>query len=275
MHTRLNTPQTWRRDFAESHPAFEPIRRVANDIRSEHWPTLEELNTLLNEHCTFALPPGIRLRAVSQSARLKARDYDLEINEHGRLPTRTENWHDLLNLLCWCRFPETRRWINQAQVKEACEAPGRDRTAKMHLLTQLDECGVAVVSDKPALLQALRDFEWTELFWRRRDALEDHLKVLIFGHGLYEQLLEPHLGTTGRALLIQAPPAQLENLDATAVDQLIVDHLSGPLSPTRPRDLSPFPILGLPGWYPQNCHEGFFQQHPEYFRPGRRRRSAS
>jgi hypothetical protein len=36
----------------------------------------------------------------------------------------------------------------------------------------------------------------------------------------------------------------------------------------KPQDLSPFPILGMPGWEPDNGREAYYD-NSDYFRPGR------
>ena len=38
---------------------------------------------------------------------------------------------------------------------------------------------------------------------------------------------------------------------------------------TQPRDLQPFPILGMPGWDAENAHQAYYD-NTYYFRPGRR-----
>ena len=35
-----------------------------------------------------------------------------------------------------------------------------------------------------------------------------------------------------------------------------------------PRELQPLPVLGVPGWWPDNEAEGFYDNR-DYFRPGR------
>ena len=50
-----------------------------------------------------------------------------------------------------------------------------------------DEGGVIVATDDSALTQLIVDFEWKELFWRRRAELESRARFFAFGHALYEK----------------------------------------------------------------------------------------
>jgi hypothetical protein len=58
-----------------------------------------------------------------------------------------------------------------------------------------------------------------------------------------------------------AQTAAVDLLAAEAVAQI-----------AAPRALAPLPVLGVPGWWPDNVHEAFYD-NVAYFRPGRRNHS--
>jgi hypothetical protein len=95
---------------------------------------------------------------------------------------------------------------------------------------------------------------------------------MVFGHALYEKALQPFEGITGRGVLFEAdgdflewPLAQqLDALDVRLAER-VADHTSFQTT----RELAPLPLLGIPGWWPANIQESFYD-NTAYFRPGRR-----
>ena len=95
----------------------------------------------------------------------------------------------------------------------------------------------------------------------------------LLGHGLYEKALQPYVGMTGQGLLIKVEQAffswplarQLAHLDS-----LLADYLAAPEHCRSTRDLSPLPLLGVPGWTADNDNPTYYD-NTDYFRPGRRR----
>ncbi len=64
-------------------------------------------------------------------------------------------------------------------------------------------------------------------------------------------------------LLDQGKPEQIAWIDAKLAG---IFQSGEPYS--KPRDLSPFPVLGLPGWDKNNENETYYN-NTDYFRPGR------
>ena len=246
---------------------YAPLRHLAKHFaKSSQWPGLQDYQALLD-----AWPEPIRTRA-GKPLRIVAQDgkpdsfeehYAPRIYKTGELQTRCENWHDFFQLLTWFMFPETKAVINSLHLPyaqqriETTHELGR-RTPIENMLSLFDEGGVVIVSSDASLLQLVREFRWKELFWQRRDELEQKLACITFGHAMYEKGLAPYLGMTANAILIEADKtffeqqltAQLEWLDK----QLAAIFRAGNVL-TKPKDLHPFPILGMPGWDEANCAE--------------------
>ena len=109
--------------------------------------------------------------------------------------------------------------------------------------------------------------DWQGLFVQQRQQWAQ-VRIDVFGHALFEKALSPYVGMTGHALLI-------ETTDRTAGDDLDVVAADAVLgSITQPRDLSPLPVLGVPGWWDANRNAAFYA-NTAYFRPGRSRESGS
>ena len=109
---------------------------------------------------------------------------------------------------------------------------------------------------------------WKELFWRRRSELSEHMRFLIYGHGLYAKALSPYIGLTGHGVVLQCDEVDL-NASMGLIDERIATLLEGRDVYSKPRDLSPIPLLGIPGWHAANGNEDFYED-TSYFRPGRR-----
>jgi hypothetical protein len=56
----------------------------------------------------------------------------------------------------------------------------------------------------------------------------------------------------------------------TDADRLLAAHIWDRARMSHGRELSPLPVLGVPGWWNANGQEGFYDD-TGYFRPGRER----
>lgn len=250
-----------------------------------HQPGFAELNALAQKlHC----PVRFAERPVKH-----ALEYQAWISRHREVPTRIDSWHDRLNAAMWILWPRTKLALNAAHLRAGFS--GHARTRYGDGLTLIDEVGIVVVaSHSMAVLN--RRHAWKSLFWARRDAWHATALPLVIGHGLAEQLLQPYLGLTAKALYIDGPrPKGPEaknrgssrgcevdpgvglgvgsgvNLEANrgweqALDRLVARQIEDSLRFSRPQELCPFPILGLPGWWPGNDSEAFYENR-SYFRP--------
>lgn len=266
--------QVWHTGFAAS-PLFDSVRAAGYRLHaSAAWPTLAEYQALLDAMTPSpASGGGARLRVVPQPEGAVGdwqMRYEARIYRSGELPTRTENWHDLFNLLAWAGFPQAKAAINARHydllAAQAAAGQAKTRNAAQDALTQFDETGVVVLSSDPLLLDLIRGFQWKELFWAKREAVRTHMRCLLFGHGLMEKALAPYIGMTGKGVLLVVPPETMalpcESL-AARIDAMLASALAGL---NHPRELAPVPVLGFPGWFAGNETEAFFDNR-DYFRP--------
>lgn len=183
------------------------------------------------------------------------RYYELRIAESGEVETRVENWHDLFNALVWITFPRSKAMINAqhaAILEEGGEAEARHRGPARDALTVFDEGGVIVATSDRSIRQLIVDFEWKELFWRRRDALEAGARFFAFGHALYEKGLDPYLGMVAKTVFVDFIA------DTAAADRLLAAHFSDRSRFPSPKAMAPMPVLGIPGWHPHTSSEAFY-----------------
>lgn len=215
---------------------------------------------------------GQRIRFVPPRADGLA--YECRIWESGEVETRPDNWHDFFNALVWLSFPQTKIVVSAAHVA-AMQAPGAARGTLRDTLTHFDECGIVVLSSRPELLDLLRQFRWQALFVEHRAEVVRAMRFVVFGHAMYEALLQPFRGLTAKAVLHQVsadwfalPMAE----QVAAVDRLLASELNGGRY-ARPRDFQPLPLLGIPGVTPDSENPAYYDD-TWHFRLGRRVRPA-
>ncbi len=228
----------------------------------------------------------------------------------GEVQTRENNLHDLFNALVWLIFPRSKAAINarhyqalteitstflppcRGKVRMGVDSAGLNastpslalplqgggdeksqRGRVRDMATLFDESGVIVASASPELSGLLRDFKWKELFCTRRHEVTTTMGFYIFGHGLHEKAMQPYLGMTGQGLVLQVDadffswpmPRRMRHLD-----ERVATYLSDPAHCRNTSELTPVPLLGIPGWSADNEREEYYDNQ-DYFRPGRRR----
>lgn len=263
----------WNPDFCATSPLLAALRPHAMALRGADWPALAALQSAC-DRADVRASSGWPLRLLHPEAQDSAGEtgYEARIHASGAMTVRPREWHDLFNLLMWLAYPKAKAALNArhvealgSPVERGARGPVRDA------LTVFDESGVVVVADDQELLDLVREFRWKRLFWQRRDAVCRSLRVLPFGHALCEKALAPYIGLTGHALLLHATAAELA-LPLTQlvswVDGAVSHRIADSARFQSTRELSPLPLLGVPGWHADNASESFYDD-TGYFRPGR------
>jgi len=146
----------------------------------------------------------------------------------------------------------------------------RGRTRDMGTL--FDESGIVIPYADPNLAKLLCDFKWKELFWSCRNELKTNMGFYLFGHGLYEKAINPYIGFTGQGLLLQVKE-EFFTWDLRHrikyLDEQVAIYLEEPAHCRDTRELTPVPLLGIPGWSAENERPEYYDNQ-KYFRPGRR-----
>jgi hypothetical protein len=265
----------WNTDWLNRNEMFAPLRPVAAGLPAIGWPNLDLLNALAEDRGRRVVnAQGMRVRFVAQAPKPKSFEAAFEPRAYlrGEVQVRAFDWHDLFNALVWMTFPTTKAVINARHYESMAAAGGGNRPPQRDALTLFDEDGVVVVSTDAELLELVRDFRWKELFWHRRDVIEARMRFRVFGHALFSKAMQPFVGLTGKAVLLQVPGAFLELAQAVQLaelDRLLAMHIWNRERFRRGRELSPLPVLGVPGWWSGNDGEEFYDD-TAYFQPGRR-----
>jgi hypothetical protein len=234
-------------------PWFAPVAHGGQAVaaalaRGEPWPQ--------------ALGGTAPVRFVPQAELPAGIAYEQFIFDTGRVPTR-ENLHDFFNGLCWCRFPHTKRRLNQLQAAQI-EADGvRDvRGPVRDALTLFDE-NAALLQAPPPLWDALLAREWQTLFVTLRP-LWAQARLVLFGHALLEKLVTPYKSITAHVYRTPVPAALCDDL--AAWDGWLASNLDARSLAAKP--FTPLPVLGVPGWAPDNDDPAYYAD-ARVFRPRR------
>ena len=244
-------------------PIFAPLAPALAKLPRDRWPTHEELTTLAAGVATARGTP-VRFVAPRGHTGRERRYYEHHIADTGEVETRTENWHDLFNALAWITYPRAKARINAqhaAILDEGGEAEARNRSPERDALTLFDEGGVIVASRSPDLLRLVVDFEWKELFWKRRAELGEKVRFLAFGHACFEQALAPYVGMVAKTVFVPVDELffmlPIES-QVSQADELVARHFSNRAKFHSPKAMAPMPVLGVPGWHFDVQDEAFY-----------------
>ncbi|WP_258224219.1 DUF3025 domain-containing protein [Stenotrophomonas sp. HMWF003] len=233
-------------------PLFAGFSGYADLMTAADWPTVPALDARL-------MLPGRQLVEQDDALLADGLHYEQRIAQ-GRIATRAENWHDLFNALVWARHPAIKDALNARQCLHiGCHGP-QQRNRAQAALTQFDETGVIVRVRDPAVVQAWDRHDWAALFvdgagrWRSGEIAV----AAVIGHALMEQALLPGRLLVGKCLVVCADE------DARAVAQAAQMIQSG-RALSDPLELRPLPLMGIPGWHPQQ--DAAFYRQADYFRP--------
>jgi Protein of unknown function (DUF3025) len=201
------------------------------------------------------------VKFVPQSVLPEGQAYEDFIFKTAQVPTR-DGLHDFFNGLCWQRFPQAKRRLNQLQAAEI-EAQGvrATRGPVRDALTLFDE-NVVLMHAPDDVWAALNARDWLKLFVDLRDQWQQ-VHLVLFGHALLEKLVTPYKSITGHVYRVTN---EVNAHDEAALDAWLVQDLQPGKLATKPYE--PLPVLGIPGWWLANAERAFYED-TQVFRPRR------
>lgn len=242
----------WHRHAAFDFLAPELVNKISH---FDAWPHIEAYAQIFQQ-----APLGF---IEQDSEQLKdCGGYERYIEKHNAIPTRPHNIHDFMNALSWHHFPISKMALHHKQseaYRQQQQSPHNRRSPLQNACTLFDECGVILVSEQSDFIECIRHHNWTELFINNRTALEEQSRIITLGHALLEKSLKPYIGMCGNLIHIAANP----QMSIKHIDELLAQIIQHELTNTG--QLHPFPILGYPGWHPQNTSISFYRNE-DYFR---------
>ncbi len=264
-------------DFSQFDP-FASLKPLLDGVPHGTWPQASHWNALSADRGLRTLS-GAALHFVHPSEpTLSAIDFERKIYATGAVETRAL-WHDAFHACTWLTFPRTKARLNALHVQDGLDSSPNRRSALRNLVTLFDEGGLIVASSDATLLDLIRHFQWRTLFVERRTHVLEQMDFVVFGHALYERLLNLHHGATGRGLLLQvssdyfaaSPTERLAMLEERLCAWFLM--ASTALSAPSTALLHPVPLKGIPGWARENADPAYYDDTTQ-FRAGRRKSRA-
>ena len=213
---------------------------------------------------------GEPIEFVEQCEPCGQRDYERHIFEHGQVLTRPGLWHDVFNACMWLTYPHIKAALNAVHLRQPETG---QRTRASDAATVFDESGAILIGPDPRLATWLAQHDWQAAFVTHRHLWATH-HLLVVGHAVLEKLAKPYPGMIAKVIYqpwpavspntqpesgLSCPPA---GLDAEVAKRWDNDEF------TRPADLFPVPVLGVPGADPDNNDPAYYD-NTEVFRPRR------
>lgn len=259
---RFVAPAHWSAQLLQQNPIFSDLTKRYPLASCHDWPSLATLNNWLT--------PSPYQLVANEVLDQDGRYYEQFIYATKQVPTRAHNWHDLFGAFIWGLFPQTKALLNQLHVAEITQFGVKQRSKLRNKLTLFDECGVVVCLEPSARQQAglLRAHQWQQSFVTQRSDWWQQVRPLIFGHAIYEMATAPFLGLTAKCLFINVPAGfcRWSLTDAYSfLDQKLQQQIANGALLLDNQQLTPLPLLGVPGWWDANRQTDFYQ-NTEYFR---------
>lgn len=254
--------ENWKSRISIEHPCWHGFRELLDALDDGHFPGPEQLSGLLPDglNCLGGQPVQF-----VPSMDIPGFPYEKNIYETGHVSTRPESWHDLFNALVWCRLPQLKVAMNAVHYQHLEEESGGRRGKQRDALTLLDESGVIVTGSHAGVLEALAARDWQRAFVDYREAWIGEAQILVCGHAILEKFLDPYKALTAHALYLHSS----EPMAIPEIDELLADALLSGEFLSEPKDLSPLPLMGIPGWWPSGAQDETFYADEGVFRPAR------
>ncbi|MGY5798662.1 DUF3025 domain-containing protein [Rheinheimera faecalis] len=273
LNSRFTAPKEWQPELFSEPGLFSALATVFPLAEQADFPSPELLTLWLHQHTRLQDWSFVSSTKLDDDGRY----YEDFIAQSQQIPMRLNNWHDLFGALIWCLFPKSKQLMNQLHMAQIQQFGNKERTKVRHKLTLLDECGVllCIRPSQRFVLDLLRDHQWLDAFYQHKEQWEE-LNPLIFGHANYEMATKPFIGLTGKLWCIELPeqtqiPEGIKGYNF--VDELLVKQLVQAELLLDNQQLSPLPLLGVPGWYKEQ--EEAFYADTSYFRPKRHKPDSS
>jgi hypothetical protein len=243
----------WDPHFIARSPWLWPLAAVAEPLRARpRWPSHSELDAIYarcaerrGARCLNFRPaqPRARHRAAEPRPIELERIYDGRIALTSVVTTRAENWHDLLNALCFATWPKSKLALHERQYRaliarlepDALRLPPT-RSPEQDALTIFDEGGVVIAAlrDTAAALALLEPSEFESAV--QRSLVARRTRVIPFGHALFEHMVEGLVCPGGSARIVALDA--IAGTDAClldAADDALAKALADPASFSAPR----------------------------------------
>ena len=205
---------SWSPRFFEKSALFSPLGELARAFANEDdWPSVSAIDRALSARAAVRFEEQApKSRRQKRSTLAPARLYDARIYLEGVVPTRAQNWHDLLNALVWNAFPKSKAALHARQYAAivARIAPGAKtlpptRTRELDGLALVDEGGLVLLAEPDVSETMTRALESGDAQPIHEAIRQKRAEALIFGHAVYEHLVRAAPAVRATTHLVALP----------------------------------------------------------------------
>ena len=194
--------------------------------------------------------------------------YDAIVFKEKKIPIRKDVLHDYFNALTWLAFPNSKKKLNKKNftlLEHNYLSGNKNRPRNIDLTTLLDESGIIILTNNSFLASLIRQKKWKTVFWDNRDTVKKSFRFFLFGHSLFEKIMNEYIGTTARALIIFNESLPFEKITVSNVDQILSDYIDQEFFFKNLEKTVAIPLFAIPGWSNHNEKKEFYQEN-EYLR---------
>jgi hypothetical protein len=239
----------WEPQFIQKSAWLWPLAPAAEPLGATRasWPSHAELDALYARRAVKQRQVAVLRFSPERGSAQRRRDeevppidaaqlYDGRIAVDRIVHTRAENWHDLLNALCFVTWPKSKLALHERQYRALCRRLTGDarrlpptRTREQDALTIFDEGGV-VIAARIAAADTLARAPTRAVEPVVRELAEAGEAVVVpFGHALFEHMVEglPCPRASARVVALTDIPGQAVPL-LHAIDDALARQLADP-----------------------------------------------
>lgn len=194
--------------------------------------------------------------------------YDALVFREKKIPIRKNVVHDYFNALTWLAFPSSKKKLNKKNyslLEHNYLNGNKNRPRNIDLTTLIDESGIIILTKDSYLASLIEEKKWKTVFWDNRNIVKKSFRFFLFGHSLFEKIMNEYIGTAARALIIFNESFQLEKITISNVDQILSDYIDQDSFFKNLEKTVTVPLFAIPGWGSFNDKEKFYQGN-EYLR---------
>ena len=245
----------WDPGFFRKSPLFWPLAPHAEAFAElADWPSVEACDSALGTQAgvAFREQPPRPSRRRRRAPLEPATPYDARIHLEGWVPTRPRNLHDFLNALVWAAFPRAKKQLyarqhqaTAARLEGGAGALPNRRSREQDGLTILDEGGILLLAEGTHAEAAQKALEARAVDDVRALILADRASAVLFGHALYESILEgpePVIWAMASVLPLPGPLPATPLERVAAADARLAEALAVPGSFAHPEAFRSLPV---------------------------------
>jgi len=194
--------------------------------------------------------------------------YDALVFKEKKIPIRKEVVHDYFNALTWLAFPNSKKKLNKKNftlLEQNYLNGNKNRPRNIDLTTLLDESGIIILTKNSYLASLIRQKKWKTVFWDNRNMVKESFRFFLFGHSLFEKIMNEYIGTAARALIISNDNFSLDKITISNVDKILSQYIDNDFFFKNLEKTVSVPLFAIPGWSNLNEKQEFYQGN-EYLR---------